>query len=84
MQGSIDDVRLRIQSGETVISIVEQYLSKIEENIALNAFIEVFNESVRANAIAVDKKIVAGTAGKLAGVVVGIKDNICYKNHHVL
>ena len=83
MQGSIDDVRLRIQSGETVISIVEQYLSKIEENKALNAFIEVFNESVRANAIAVDKKIVAGTAGKLAGVVVGIKDNICYKNHHV-
>ena len=83
MQGSIDDVRLRIQSGETVISIVEQYLSKIEENKALNAFIEVFYESVRANAIAVDKKIVAGTAGKLAGVVVGIKDNICYKNHHV-
>ncbi len=83
MQGSIDDVRLRIQSGETVISIVEQYLSKIEENKALNAFIEIFNESVRANAIAVDKKIVAGTAGKLAGVVVGIKDNICYKNHHV-
>ena len=83
MQGSIDDVRLRIQSGETVISIVEQYLSKIEENKALNAFIEVFYESVRANAIAVDKKIVDGTAGKLAGVVVGIKDNICYKNHHV-
>jgi aspartyl-tRNA(Asn)/glutamyl-tRNA(Gln) amidotransferase subunit A len=83
MQGSIDDVRLRIQSGETVISIVEQYLSKIEENKALNAFIEVFHESVRANAIAVDKKIVDGTAGKLAGVVVGIKDNICYKNHHV-
>ena len=83
MQGSIDDVRLRIQSGETVISIVEQYLSKIEENKALNAFIEVFYESVRANAIAIDKKIVDGTAGKLAGVVVGIKDNICYKNHHV-
>ena len=59
MQGSIDDVRLRIKYGETVISIVEQYLSKIEENTALNAFIEVFYESVRANAIAVDKKIVA-------------------------
>ena len=83
MYASIEDVRLRIQSGETVISIVEQYLSKIEENKALNAFIEVFYESVRANAIAVDKKIVAGTAGKLAGVVVAIKDNICYKNHHV-
>jgi len=83
MHASIEDVRLRIQSGETVISIVEQYLSKIEENKALNAFIEVFYESVRANAIAVDKKIVAGTAGPLAGVVIGIKDNICYKNHRV-
>ena len=56
MHASIEDVRLRIQSGVTVISIVEQYLSKIEENKALNAFIEVFYESVRANAIAVDKK----------------------------
>jgi aspartyl-tRNA(Asn)/glutamyl-tRNA(Gln) amidotransferase subunit A len=83
MHASIEDVRLRIQSGEMVISIVEQYLSKIEENKALNAFIEVFYESVRANAIAVDKKIVAGTAGPLAGVVIGIKDNICYKNHRV-
>ena len=83
MYASIEDVRLRIQSGETVFSIVGHYLAKIEENKALNAFIEVFNESVRANAIAIDKKIVDGTAGKLAGVVVGIKDNICYKNHRV-
>ena len=28
-----------------------------------------------------DKKIQQGKAGKLAGMVIGIKDNICYKNH---
>ena len=30
-----------------------------------------------------DEKIKAGTAGKLAGVIVGLKDNICYKGHKV-
>jgi aspartyl-tRNA(Asn)/glutamyl-tRNA(Gln) amidotransferase subunit A len=36
-----------------------------------------------AEARRVDEKIANGTAGKLAGVVVGIKDNICYRNHLV-
>ena len=30
-----------------------------------------------------DEKIKNGTAGKLAGVIVGLKDNICYKGHRV-
>ena len=83
MHASIEDVRLRIQSGETVLSIVEHYLAKIEENKDLNAFIEVFTDDVSAQAIEVDRKVKAGTAGQLAGVVIGIKDNICYINHKV-
>ena len=83
MYASIEDVRLRIQSGETVLSIVEHYLAKIEEQKDLNAFIEVFTEDVSAQALEVDLKIKAGTAGPLAGVVIGIKDNICYINHQV-
>ena len=31
----------------------------------------------------VDARIKAGTAGKLAGMVIAIKDNICYKGHKV-
>ena len=33
------------------------------------------------NAKAIDAKLKAGNAGKLAGLVIGIKDNICYKDH---
>ena len=29
------------------------------------------------------RKALAGTAGKLAGMVVAIKDNICFKGHKV-
>ena len=32
---------------------------------------------------AVDEKLANGSAGKLAGMVVGLKDNLCYKGHKV-
>lgn len=83
MSATIEELRLRIRAGETVCSIVEGYLVKIEKNNSLNAFLEVFKEDACEQAVLVDKKIKSGTAGKLAGVVLGIKDNICYKNHRV-
>lgn len=83
MSATIEELRLRIRAGETVCSIVERYLVKIEKNNSLNAFLEVFKEDACEQAVLVDKKIKSGTAGKLAGVVLGIKDNICYKNHRV-
>lgn len=83
MSATIEELRLRIQAGETVSSIVEGYLAKIEKNNSLNAFLEVFKEDACEQAVLVDKKIKSGTAGKLAGVVLGIKDNICYKNHRI-
>lgn len=64
------------------MSLLEDYLTKIESS-NLNAFLEVFTESARADAKKVDEKLNAGTAGRLAGMVVGIKDNLCYKNHKV-
>lgn len=77
------DVRKAISSGDTAMSILEHYLSAIEENKQLNAFLEVFEESAREQAKKVDQKLAAGTAGKLAGMVIGIKDNLCYKGHRV-
>lgn len=77
-------IRNEIRSGNaTVVSITETYLRRIEEKKHLNAFIEVFRESALEKAREVDAKIQAGTAGKLAGMVIGIKDNICYKGHKV-
>jgi aspartyl-tRNA(Asn)/glutamyl-tRNA(Gln) amidotransferase subunit A len=63
--------------------IIENYLQRISDSISINAFIEVYTEEVLEQAKIVDTKIKNGTAGKLAGMVVGIKDNLCYKNHKV-
>ena len=83
MMKTYAEVKKAISSGDTVVSILEGYLAKISENKHLNAFLEVFHESARAQAKVVDEKIQKGEAGKLAGMVIGIKDNLCYKGHKV-
>ena len=83
MYRTISEVKEAVLSGKTVLEITQNYLKLIEENKHLNAFLEVFKDSVLSNASLVDLKIKNGTAGKLAGVVIGIKDNICYNNHRV-
>ncbi len=80
---SLADIQTDIASGKiTCSSLADYYLSQTEKNTHLNAFLEVFDEETRNKAKAIDEKITAGTAGKLAGMFLAIKDNICYKNHH--
>ena len=67
----------------TCLEITNTFLAKIEEYKHLNAFVEIFNNEALNRAKEIDKKIKAGTAGRLAGMVLGIKDNICYKGHSV-
>ncbi len=67
----------------TLTGLVEHYLERINNRPELNAFVEVFAEEARSEAIRIQEKIVSGTAGKLAGMVIGIKDNICYRGHQV-
>ena len=83
MYKTFSEVKKSITSGVSLLNIVENYLNEIEKNKELNAFLEVFVESVRENAIKVQAKIDAGNSGRLAGMVIGIKDNICYKGHKV-
>jgi aspartyl-tRNA(Asn)/glutamyl-tRNA(Gln) amidotransferase subunit A len=64
-------------------SLVEQFIVRIAEQKHLNTFLEVFTESALKKATEVDTKIKDGKAGKLAGMVIAIKDNICYKSHRV-
>jgi aspartyl-tRNA(Asn)/glutamyl-tRNA(Gln) amidotransferase subunit A len=71
------------QSKITLSGLVLHYLGNIKKQPILNAFIEVFEEEALAQAEIIQQKIMNGTGGKLAGLVVGIKDNICYKNHQV-
>ncbi len=77
------DVRRAISSGDTVVGILNGYLNAIEENKHLNAFLEVFVDSAMEHAKNVDAKIKEGNAGRLAGMVIGLKDNMCYAGHKV-
>ncbi len=63
--------------------LLESYFKRIEENKKLNIFLEVFYESAREQAKKVDLTIEKNCAGSLAGMVISIKDNICYKGHNV-
>ena len=60
---------------------MEQYLSRIDEYRHLNVFTEVYADEARHRADAVDQKLATGAAGKLAGMVIGIKDVLSYAGH---
>ncbi|MEY3968132.1 MAG: hypothetical protein RL137_1037 [Bacteroidota bacterium] len=83
MYRTIAAIQNALHSGKTALDLVEEHLARISAHQHLNAFLEVFADSARAQARLVDQKIQSGTAGRLAGVIVGIKDNICYKDHKV-
>lgn len=79
---SLLDIKTDIDSGAiTCVELVKNYLSNIASNKGLNAFIEVYQEEALAKAELVDQKIKDGTAGKLAGMVIGLKDVLCHKDH---
>ena len=63
--------------------LVRFYLSEIKEKDNLNSFIETFNDSAIEQARIVDNDISNNERKKLSGLIVGIKDNICYANHTV-
>ena len=77
-------IREKIVAGELSVStLVQGFLNQIHaHNKALNAFLEVYEEEALVRAELIDEKIKAGTAGRLAGLVVGIKDLLCYEGHH--
>lgn len=83
MYRTFAEVKEAVAAGKTVVSIVNEYLKTIESNQDLNAFLEVFQQTALQQAAEIDAKIANGSAGKLAGMVIGIKDNFCYKGHKV-
>src|SRR6267154_974517 len=84
LYNSLDEIKSEIANGKTTVEkLVKGYLDKISANAHLNAFNEVFDLESLQNAKAVDARIQKGTAGRLAGMVIAIKDNICYKGHKV-
>ena len=63
---------------------VDFYLEAIDKNTQLNSFLEVFSKEAKQRAIELDAlQSVGKPLGKLHGVIVGIKDVLCFNGHHV-
>lgn len=78
------DLQFDLKKGViTIKDLIHYYTSRIKEYQQLNAFLEVFEEEALARAVEIQEKIANGTAGKLAGMIIGIKDNISYKGHEM-
>jgi len=81
---NIKQLQEDLQTGKTnCVTLVNETIKNIESQKHLNAYLEVFTQTAIKQAELVNQKILNKTAGKLAGVIIALKDNICYKNHKV-
>jgi len=81
---SLTQIQADLNSGKhSVKQLVQSYLDRIEKNKNLNIFLEVFKEESLQKAAEIDVKLKNKTAGKLAGMVIALKDNLCHKGHKV-
>jgi aspartyl-tRNA(Asn)/glutamyl-tRNA(Gln) amidotransferase subunit A len=78
--------RAAIETSETTLpSLVAHYLENIKKSKDLNIYIEVFEAEALAKATALQAKYEQSptSVGRLFGMVLSIKDVICYKGHQV-
>ena len=82
---TIEDYHQKLFSGETTCLVaIEYYLKKIENAKRLNSFVEVYASECIERARFLDQKRINGEAcGKLHGVIIAIKDVICFKDHRI-
>lgn len=79
---SFQEIRSDLNTGKvTCKELVSHYLENIENNKHLNVFVEVYKTEALQQAELIDGKIKSGKAGKLAGMVIGLKDVLCHKGH---
>lgn len=79
---SLSEVHQDLANGTTTCrNLVHYYLDNIERKKHLNAYLEVYADEALAKAEEVDQKLANGTAGRLAGMVLGLKDVLAYKGH---
>ncbi len=75
-----DDIR---EGNVSCKKLVEHYLFTIKNKAHLNAFLEVYDKEALDRAQEIDRKIAQGIQGKLAGMVIGLKDVLCYQDHRL-
>ncbi|MCE2504409.1 MAG: Asp-tRNA(Asn)/Glu-tRNA(Gln) amidotransferase subunit GatA [Chlorobi bacterium] len=78
---SYRNFRNQLNAGETSCTkAVSEAFQKIDETQGLNAYLTLLHERSEQKATEVDQKLKDGTAGRLAGMLVAVKDNIALKN----
>jgi aspartyl-tRNA(Asn)/glutamyl-tRNA(Gln) amidotransferase subunit A len=72
----------RLRSGElSLVQNVNEFFQTIEKKKNLNAFNFLFEEEAKNRAQEIEIKIKSGKFGKLAGMVIAIKDVLAYNAH---
>jgi len=83
---SIKDYHAEILHGQTTcVEAVQYFLKQIDQQKHLNAFLEVYAEEALTRSSQLDEQHAQSGSlqGPLHGVVIGLKDVICYKDHKV-
>lgn len=82
---SIEQYHAQLKEGSvTCVQAVKYFLDRINATKHLNAFIEVYADEALQKAALLDSLRTDGKPiGKLHGVIIGLKDVICYKNHRL-
>lgn len=82
---SYQQVKTLLDGGETsTVAVVQYYLDRIAASKDLNIYVETWAEEALSQATEQDQRRAKGESlGRLAGMVVSIKDVICYKDHQV-
>ena len=79
---TLRDIQHDLQQGVlSTRDLVQSHLDNIKQKAHLNAFLSVYEDEALERAHEIDKKIKEGKAGKLAGLIVGLKDVLAYKDH---
>lgn len=81
---TLREAQAALSAGRTsIVELTKTALERARASAHLNIFLELFEESALAKAEQVDARRKAGNAGPLAGAIISLKDNICYKGHRV-
>ncbi len=81
MYNDYASLRLALDSGKvSAVDIVKYYLGNIDKGKHLNAYLSVFSDEALVRAKEIDEKLKNGTAGKLAGMVIAVKDVLSIKD----
>lgn len=80
---SLEEIQKLVANSElSLVQICKEYIQRIKSS-KTNAFIEIYEEESLKKAEEVQAKIINKNSGLLAGMFMGLKDNICYKDHSV-